>query len=59
MPLPAKVLEYVELFDAGRYWDAHEALEDHWRENRVDFYKGMIHALASRGGLKDRVCVTM
>jgi len=20
----------IELFDAGRYWDAHEALEPHW-----------------------------
>ncbi len=47
MPLPAKVLEYVELFDAGRYWDAHEALEDHWREDRVDFYKGMIQVAAA------------
>lgn len=39
---PAALSRFVELFDAGHYWQAHEALEDHWRETRSDFYQGLI-----------------
>ncbi len=33
---------FVELFDAGRHWDAHEALEQAWRTTRSDFFHGLI-----------------
>lgn len=33
---------FVELFDAGRYWEAHEALEQAWRTTRSDFFHGLI-----------------
>ena len=42
--------EGVELFNAGRYWDAHEAWERAWTPDRrgVDsgFYKGLIQVAA-------------
>lgn len=41
-PFPAPLLVFLELFEAGRYWDSHEALEDAWRANRSDFYQGLI-----------------
>lgn len=39
---PAPFLEFVRLFNEGRYWDSHEALEDRWRETESDFYRGLI-----------------
>lgn len=42
---PAEFLRYVELFNAGDYFEAHEVLEDLWvmttGEERA-FYKGLI-----------------
>lgn len=39
---PEALVRFVELFNAGRFWHAHEALEDAWRRNRSDFYHGLI-----------------
>ncbi len=40
----------VELFNAGRYWDAHEAWEEAWMPDRrgadAGFYKGLIQVAA-------------
>ncbi len=40
--LPADLLAFVERFNRGEYWESHEALEGAWRENRSNFYKGLI-----------------
>lgn len=39
---PGPFLDFVRLFNEGRYWDSHEALEDRWRDTRSDFYRGLI-----------------
>jgi predicted metal-dependent hydrolase len=40
----------IELFNAGRYWDAHEAWEEAWMPDRKSpdggFYKGLIQVAA-------------
>ena len=40
----------IELFNAGRYWDAHEAWEEVWMTDRrgpdAGFYKGLIQVAA-------------
>jgi hypothetical protein len=40
----------VELFNSGRYWDAHEAWEHEWMPDRkgpdARFYKGLIQVAA-------------
>ena len=40
----------VQLFNAGRYWDAHEAWEEAWMPDRKGldggFYKGLIQVAA-------------
>jgi hypothetical protein len=40
----------IELFNAGRYWDAHEAWEHEWMPDRkgpdAGFYKGLIQVAA-------------
>ncbi|TMG58086.1 MAG: DUF309 domain-containing protein [Chloroflexi bacterium] len=42
--------EGVELFNSGRYWDAHEAWEREWTHDRKGpdsgFYKGLIQVAA-------------
>lgn len=37
---------FCALFDAGRYWDAHEALEDRWRDDRDSLWRGLIQVAA-------------
>lgn len=32
----------MRLFNEGRFWESHEALEDRWRETGSDFYQGLI-----------------
>jgi predicted metal-dependent hydrolase len=43
--------EGIELFNAGRYWDAHEAWERDWTPIRTGpdgpFYKGLIQVAAA------------
>jgi len=39
---PAELVEFVNLFNSGRFWDSHEVLETPWRDNRSDFYQGLI-----------------
>lgn len=46
----AEVERFVELFNAGEYWEAHEALEDLWRATPPpgrDLYQGLIQAAAA------------
>ena len=39
---PPALVEFVRLFNERRYWHAHEALEESWRQNRSPFYQGLI-----------------
>lgn len=39
---PPEYVRFVELFNAGLYWESHEALEALWRENKSPFFKGLI-----------------
>jgi hypothetical protein len=40
VPIPLRT--FLELYDDGRYWDSHEALEDLWRETGSAFYQALI-----------------
>jgi predicted metal-dependent hydrolase len=43
MTYPAGYYRYFELFNAEEFWEAHEALEDVWRETDNDlFLRGLI-----------------
>jgi hypothetical protein len=33
---------FLELFNGGRFWDSHEALETPWREGGSEFYHALI-----------------
>lgn len=40
-------LRFFDLYHAGEYWEAHEALEDLWQTQRAnDFYHGLIQIAA-------------
>jgi uncharacterized protein len=44
-PLHPRAKTGIDLFNAGKYWHAHEALEDAWRaepEPASGFYKGIL-----------------
>ncbi len=46
-PLPPKAIEGLELFNQGRYWLAHEALEAAWRAETGpirELYRGVLQA---------------
>lgn len=46
-PLPLKAIEGLELFNVGRYWEAHEALEAAWRAETGpvrELYRGVLQA---------------
>lgn len=47
---PSLLLEGIELFNSGRYWDAHEVWERAWTPDRKGpdsgFYKGLIQVAA-------------
>ena len=51
MDLPEPYLKTIALYREGRHWDAHEALEDAWREEqdpvRRRFYHGIIQLAAA------------
>lgn len=50
MSRDARLERFVELFNAGRYWHAHEALEPLWLETpapRRELYRGLIQAAAA------------
>ncbi len=40
--LPQALHRFLELFNAGEYWESHEVLEGPWREEGSDFYQGLI-----------------
>jgi predicted metal-dependent hydrolase len=40
--VPPALHKFVELFNASEFWESHEVLEVPWRENRSNFYKGLI-----------------
>jgi len=42
MTHPPGYYRYFELFNAGEYWEAHEALEEVWRETGDRFLRGLI-----------------
>lgn len=33
---------FLELFNAGKFWESHEALEEPWREHGSEFYHALI-----------------
>lgn len=39
---PQALVRFVRLVNQGHYWAAHEALEQGWRQNRSDFFHGLI-----------------
>lgn len=39
---PREYLQFVRLFNDGKYWESHEVLEGPWRLNRSPFFRGMI-----------------
>jgi len=39
---PAALVRFVELFNAGEFWESHEVLEGPWREHGSAFYQGLI-----------------
>lgn len=41
-PLPDPLLEFIDLFNTGEYFESHEVLEHAWLINRSDFYQGLI-----------------
>jgi predicted metal-dependent hydrolase len=45
-----RLLRGVELFNSGRYWEAHEVWEEEWKPDRngpdSGFYKGLIQIAA-------------
>lgn len=40
--LPVPLVEFLDRFNQGLYWESHEALETAWRANRSEFYHGLI-----------------
>lgn len=44
---PDQVIAFIARFDRKEYWLAHEELEDLWRQEADDFYKGLIQVAAS------------
>jgi predicted metal-dependent hydrolase len=47
---PREYLHGIELFNSGKYWEAHEAWEEIWRVSQGDlklFYQGLIQAAAA------------
>jgi hypothetical protein len=41
-PLPAAYREFLATFARGEFWEAHEVLEQAWRQGRSGFYRGLI-----------------
>src|SRR5260370_32948340 len=50
IPMNAGLRQGIDLFNSGRYWDAHEAWEHVWMPDRrgtdAGFYKGLIQVAA-------------
>ncbi len=44
---PSRFEKFIRSFDSGQYWEAHEVLEEVWKVDRQDFYKGLIQVAAS------------
>ncbi len=42
MLYPKAYRRFLALFAAGKYYEGHDVLEEHWRADRQDFYKGLI-----------------
>jgi len=40
--IPPALTEFARLFNTGEFWQSHEVLEAVWKENRSDFYHGLI-----------------
>ena len=44
---PVELLRFIARFDRREYWLAHEELEELWRVDRQDLYKGLIQLAAA------------
>ncbi len=44
---PAALAAYLDRLTAGAFWDAHEALEEHWQSDRDDLWKALIQLAAA------------
>lgn len=54
-PYPPQYLAFFERFNNREYWEAHEVLEDLWREADHDtFYQGLIILAASYVHIYDK-----
>ena len=53
---PEELLRFVARFDRREYWLAHEELENLWRQDRQDFYKGLIQVAAAFVHLERENC---
>jgi len=42
MAYPPEYRRFLGLFAAGHYYEGHDVLEELWRQDRQDFYKGLI-----------------
>jgi hypothetical protein len=50
MPPPTRdeaLQAFGRLFDAGQYWDSHEALEAWWQHERLDLWQALIQLAAA------------
>ena len=39
---PPPLVDFLQLYGEGRYWESHEALEGPWRATGSPFYQGLI-----------------
>lgn len=42
MVYPPEYRRFLRLFAEGQYYEGHDVLEELWRQDRQDFYKGLI-----------------
>jgi len=45
--LPYSIKKFVEMFDQERFWEAHEILEEYWRNTKDDCLRGLINLAAA------------
>jgi len=55
--LPEGLIEGIRKFNSGKFYEAHDILEDVWfevRDDSRDFYQGLIHLAVGFHHLKDK-----
>ena len=40
--VPSSLVDFLDTFARGEYWESHEVLEGPWRRTGSDFYQGLI-----------------